>query len=300
MAYSIRFRRWVPAVAFVAFVVGYFVVTQYIDNIPEADQFDVDGSVEFGMWSTLLGAIGGFAMAASVYFALWLAGLLRLFSGRVRGRTVAQWILTVLIVVGTVFAVLFTREDSEGEISKALTKGVRPVSAIAALLVTPGLVAFMAQRSIASDDANWRESGSCQMRLLMRLRNEVRRLLTIFGAFLTLVVVTTGMRRRALLAAHPELPIPPEQVLLYGLIFAVLLGLFFGIANSAIDGRAERFLDDFAPLPSPTDAALSDKLRRRNDLEALVGVGGSWRTFETTTLIGAPLISALIGSAISG
>jgi hypothetical protein len=45
---------------------------------------------------------------------------------------------------------------------------------------------------------------------------------------------------------------------------------------------------------------LSDKLRRRNDLTALVGVGGSWRSFETTTLIAAPLISALIGSATGG
>jgi hypothetical protein len=30
----------------------------------------------------------------------------------------------------------------------------------------------------------------------------------------------------------------------------------------------------------------------------VVGVGGSWRTFETTVVIAAPLITALIGSAL--
>jgi hypothetical protein len=299
-AYAMRFRRWVPAAAFAAFVTGYFVVTWYIDNIPEADQFKKMGTIEFGMWSALLGGVGGFAMAACVYFVLWLADDVRLVPGGVRLGTRAYWLGTVAIVLGTVFTALFTRENSEGKISKALTERVHPVSATSAILIAPGLVAFMALRSIASDDRNWSESHSCQMRLLIRLRREVRRLLTTFGAFLTLVVVATGIRRRALLAAHPKLPIPSEQVLLYGLIFAILLGLFYSAANSAIDGRAQRFLGDLAPLPSPADPALSEKLRRRNDLEVLIGVGGTWRNFETTTLIAAPLISALIGSATGG
>jgi hypothetical protein len=45
----------------------------------------------------------------------------------------------------------------------------------------------------------------------MALRAELRRLLATFGAFLTLLVITTGMRRRALLAYDPELWVPPEQ-----------------------------------------------------------------------------------------
>jgi hypothetical protein len=114
-----------------------------------------------------------------------------------------------------------------------------------------------------------------------------------------LLVITTGMRRRALLAFDPELPVPPEQVLLYGLLFAALLGTFYGLATTAIDARARRMLDEFAPLPGPTDPTLSEQLQRRSDIATLVGSGGSWRSFETTVVIAAPLLTALIGIATS-
>ncbi len=171
---------------------------------------------------------------------------------------------------------------------------------IVGLCMAPGLVGFMALRSLATADANWREPGLCRLRLLIRLRGELRRLLATFGAFLTLLVVATGMRRRALLALDPDVVVPPEQVLLYGLVFAVLLGLFYVAASSAIDGRAERFVEEFEPLPDPADETLSDKLRRRTDLGLLVGSGGSWRSFETTVVIAAPLLTPLIGSATGG
>jgi hypothetical protein len=133
--------------------------------------------------------------------------------------------------------------------------------------------------------------------LLIRLRHDLRRVLATLGAFLTVLVVATGMRRRALLAFDADLSIPPEPVLLYGLVFAILLGLFYVAASSAIDHRAQRFIDSFAGLPDPADETLSDSLRKRADLAALVGNGGTWRSFETTVVIAAPLITALIGSA---
>jgi hypothetical protein len=76
-----------------------------------------------------------------------------------------------------------------------------------------------------------------------------------------------------------------------------LLGLFYGAAAAAMDGRVQRLLEEFTPLPDPADPALSDHLRQRNDLAALIGGGGSWRSFETTVVIAAPLLTALIGSA---
>jgi hypothetical protein len=56
-------------------------------------------------------------------------------------------------------------------------------------------------------------------------------------------------------------------------------------------------IDEFTPLPDPADPDLSDHLRKRNDLASMTGGGGSWRTFETTVVIAAPLLSALIGAA---
>ena len=289
-------RRWVPAVAFVLFVVGLWAASSYVAGLPVADRFD--DVLLFDLWAGLFGALVGFALVSCLYAVVWLSGVLAL-GDRVPARRAAAWFGTVVVVLSSVFALLFAGGSNAADsVDRSLAIQSRPVIVVAALLQVPGLAAFLALRFIATESAHWGESGTCRLRLVMRLRGELRRLLAMFGAFLTLLVITTGLRRRALLELDPGHELPAEQVLLYGLVFAVLLGLFYVVAAGAIDRRAEGLLDEFAPLPDPADAALSDVLRRRTDLASLTGGGGSWRTFETTVVIAAPLLTALIGSAI--
>jgi hypothetical protein len=207
------------------------------------------------------------------------------------------WLGAVVAVGGTVLASLFIgSSNADQSIDKSLADQTRPVTWFAAVCLAPGLMGFLALRSIARSSECWTESNACRLRLLLRLRAELRRLLAILGAFLTLLVIATGTRRRALLALDPHLDVPSEAVLLYGLVFAGVLAIFYLAANSAIDARARTLLDGFAPLPDPGDAQSSDFLRRRNDLGAAMGLdAGSWRTFESTVVVAAPLISALIG-----
>jgi hypothetical protein len=181
--------------------------------------------------------------------------------------------------------------------SDGRTYRVCDVDELAQAIAGGPLVTFLALRSLARDDENWQEPGSGRMLLVIRSRAELRRLTTVLGVLLTLLVVATGLRRRALLAYDPGLPIPAAQVLLYGLLFAVLLGLMYLASTSAIDRRAALFLDEFAPLPDPGAGDLGTPLARRNDLGAVIGAGGSWRSFETTVVIVAPLLTALIGIA---
>ena len=284
---------------FVLFVAGFWAAAFYIQQIPVADRFD-DVEVEFGLWVALIGALGGFALAACLCFVTWLAELVRLFD-RVRVATVVTWVVSVLVVGATVFVSLFvTGGSAEEDIGQELTSQTRPVVIVVGLCMAPGLVALLALRSAATEESNWLEPGACRLRLLIRLRTELRTVLAMLGAFLTVLVIATGMRRRALLALEiPGLAVPREQVLLYGLVFAVLLGLFYVAANSAIDLRAQRFIDEFASLPDPADEAISDQVRKRKDLTELVGSGGTWRSFETVVVIAAPLLTALIGSATS-
>jgi hypothetical protein len=289
-------QRWVPAVSFLLFVVGLWAASSYVARLPVADRFD--DVVLFDMWAGLFGALVGFALVSCLYAVVWLSGLLAL-GDQVRPGNVAAWLGTVLLVLSTVFALLFAGGSNAAEsVDKSLAIQSRPLIVVAALLQVPGLAAFLALRFIATEEGHWGESGPCRLRLVLRLRTELRRLLAMFGAFLTLLVITTGLRRRALVELDPGLALPAEQVLLYGLVFAALLGLFYVVAAGAIDRRAEGLLDEFAPLPDPADAALSDVLRRRTDLSSLTGSGGSMRTFETTVVIAAPLLTALIGSAI--
>jgi hypothetical protein len=67
-------RRWVPGAVFVLFVAGLWATTAYIRSVPVADQFDE--VAEFHLWVGLVGALAGFAIAASVYFGVGLIGLL--------------------------------------------------------------------------------------------------------------------------------------------------------------------------------------------------------------------------------
>jgi hypothetical protein len=286
----------------VLFLVGFCAAWFYIRSVPVADEFD--GVVLFDMWALLLGALMGFALASCLYFVVWCWAIMCMF-GRSQLRQlvplVVSWLGTALLIqamVGLLLILVFWggAGGDSGGVDEELAASTRPLTLLAGLSQVPGLVGFLALRSLAVDETR-AESPLCRLRLLVRLRSELQRLLATFGAFLTLLVIATGLRRKALLAMDPDVQVPPEGVLLYGLLFAVMLGLFYGAANGAIARRAELLLEEFAPLPDPADPELSDRVTRRRDLASLAAGGGSWSTFQTTVVIAAPLLSGLIGSA---
>lgn len=178
-----------------------------------------------------------------------------------------------------------------------LTAATRPVNLSIATLELPGLVGLLALRQVAVRDATRDGPQRCSMLLLIRLRADLRRSLALLGVALTLLVIATGMRRRTLLAFDPALPIPEEQVLMYGLIFAALLGLLFMSASAAIDARAASTVDGLEPFPDPQDDTFAARLKRRADLASAMGSASSFASFQSAVVITAPLLSALIGTS---
>lgn len=290
-----RFQSLLAVIALVLFVAGFQLANRYIRDIEVADRFD-DVSVQFDLWAAVIGIIGGFALAGGMYFVVWLVDVIRM-SAPVRWRDVAAWILVVVAVGFVVFGSMFFSTSGEPRIPGALSHQTRPVTLLAALCLAPGLVMFLALRGSATHDGTWQENDLCQMQMILRLRRELRRLLTTFGAFLTILVVATGLRRKALLALDPKMNVPPEQVLLYGLAWATVLGVFYLAASTAIDNRAARIVNRLAPIRAPSDPEFSAELERRGELAGVVGSGGAWDTFQAGVLVAAPLISALISSA---
>jgi hypothetical protein len=123
---QVSWYRWLPAIVFVLFVGGFWAAAFYIKHIPVADRFD-DVEVEFGLWVALIGALGGFALAACLCFVAWLVGLVRLFH-RVHAATVITWIVSVLVVDAILFATLFfSGESAAASVGKTLTRQTRPV-----------------------------------------------------------------------------------------------------------------------------------------------------------------------------
>jgi len=289
--------RWLAPLAFGLFVAAFLAVGAYLRQVPAADAFP-SREVEFSLWVTVMGLLGGLALASAAYLVWWLPGLARL-SSDVTAADRLLWAGVVVVVLGTVLAVLFVGGSAGPDsVDRSLASQTRPVIVACALCLAPGLIGLLAVRSVARGDSGWQGSDAERLQLLLRLRSELRRLLTVLGAFLTLLVVATGARRQAMLTLRPAPDVPAEVVVLYGGTFAVVLGLFFVVANGAIDARAGELLEQYAALPDLADPALSQQIARRDDLAGLLGLGGSRRTFESSVVVASPLLTALVAAAL--
>lgn len=212
-----------------------------------------------------------------------------------------RWASSVVLIVGSLVASLFWSSEAASidTIGEQLGRQTRPIKVAVAIASVPGLAGFLMIRSIAGHAVNWHERGTCQVMLVTRLQRELQRTLAMFAVLLALIVVTTGMRRRALLAHDEGLSIPIEQVVLYGLVFATLLGALYGVAKAAIDQRAAAIVERYAALPDPSDSRFGEVLKRRTELQQVLSLGrGTRQSFESTVAITAPLVTALIGSAL--
>ena len=93
-----------------------------------------------------------------------------------------------------------------------------------------------------------------------------RLIVTIVSAFTAVVVVAilcSGALRAAFLFAHPNQKddFPPQNVLLYGAIFAILLALITVPLVASWRSRALRLVEVVAPAPSTERAALETRLQ---------------------------------------
>jgi hypothetical protein len=287
---------WLTPVLAGLFIIGYTAGSIFVRSVPIAARFD-PVRTQYDLWAAVVGSLCGYALSAALYFGCAVVGIARI-GARVRMAPLAVACAAVLLALVAVFAVFSIAEAHRPPSTDSrLASQTWQISIGVAICASPGLLGFLMVRMIAVDNESWMEDGFCRMRLVMRVRMELRRLLNVLGAFLTLIVIATGLRRRALLSLDPHAALPSDAVLLYGLVFAVLIALFFISASSALDVRAAQIVDEFAPLPQPDVPELSDALSRRNDLAALVGLGGSWRTFQAVVVVAAPLLTALIASA---
>ena len=301
-------HAWIGVVLCVLALAGFWAGTTFMRQLDVADRFkasEVTGpGVEgkYALWTILIGAVVGFAAAACACFVIWLIGLLRLFD-RIRARLVGTWMVTVLVVSVTLIVTLWRGgQAGAAPLDAEVAEATRPVTVVVWLCAMPGLVALLALRNVAQQSrqraGREKEPGECRLALVLRLRTELRRLLATFGVLLTLIVVATAARRDALLAADTTLQIPATLVILYGLLFAVVLGLFYAAASGPIDRLATELLDDVQTLGDPAAAGFSEAVKRRAELAAVMGSSGSWKSFEAGALIAAPLVSALVGGAI--
>jgi hypothetical protein len=288
------------AVAALGALIGRWIILK----APDARQFTPDNKAApqaLQLWAALIGILSGSGLAAGVLMARWSWQLLRTFRPKVPRMSAARWALATALVLLTVnwLQAGLPAGTVPGQHVHLFGRQLVAISIAGGLIAIPGLVGFLAARSLAWNDSQWNEEPRCQILMVVRLRRHLRRLLGAFGLLLTLIVVTTAARRQLRLAIKPNAAYSQEFVLLYGLLFAAVLALFHLSAAMALDGRCERLLAEYAPVPDPAAEDISAPLARRADLAAFLGMGASWqKSFQDGVIIFAPLLTAVIGAAL--
>jgi len=288
------------AVAAAGALIGRLIILK----APDARQFTPDRKAAvqaLQLWAALIGILSGSGLAAGVLMARWSWQLLRTFQPRVPGMSAVRWALATVLVLLTVnwLDTGLPAGTVAGQHVHLFVRQIVSIGIAGGVIAIPGLVGFLAVRSLAWNDSQWDEEPRCQILMIVRLRRHLRRLLGAFGLLLTLLVVTTAARRQLVLAFNPNATYSQEYVLLYGLLFAAVLALFHLSAAMALDGRCERLLAEYAPVPDPAAEDISAPLARRTDLAAFLGMGAPWqKSFQDGVIIFAPLLTALIGTAL--
>jgi hypothetical protein len=280
---------------------GAWIGYSLIRHAPDAARFTQDKRVALELWAGLIGGLCGYGLAAGVVMTRWLWQVLKIFKPAAPRRSAVGWALaTGLILVTTGQAPAGIPAGTvDGRPVHLFFRQIITITVAGGVIAIPGLVGFLALRSLARNDDQWNEEPLCQVLMVLRLRQRLRRLLGTFGLLLTLLVVATAARRQLVLTFYKNATYPQEFVLLYGLLYASMLALFHVSAAMAIDGRCQRLLARYAPIPKPDAEDISTPLRRRQDLAALLEVGGSWQqSFQNGIVVLAPLLTALIGTAL--
>lgn len=299
-----------PVIA-LAFVAGFAGVSVWVErqrgfeNLRETND---RVSSEADVWIGLLGGVGGLCAVIFVVSLGWIVGQFRAADND-QHVSIGIQAMGASAVAGLLIAGLLVG-GKEDERAALFTDATRPMTFLLIATAVPGLLVFSIVRSWASS-AGKDKNLSTRVEALKTYRTRLHQQLTMFGAALSLVVIATAQRRATLLAysesqyaPEEQLQIPEEQVLLYGLAFVAALGVMYFPAANALRARSDRLIGELAKTPTKITGADMDRWKKQFEgAQALVQPESAspigLRQFEAGAAIFAPLVTALINSALT-
>ena len=292
---------WALVILLAVATLGVWLGRSLVLNAPDATRFTPANKGTLELWAALVGVVCGYGLAALVVMTRWAWQVLKVFRPRIPPGSVVRWLLAILLTFSAVALVIhgIPAGTVNGQPVHLFSHQILGFSIAGGVSTIPGLVGFLALRSLARNDSQWEEKPKCQILMAIQLRQHLRRLLGTFGLFLALYVVVTASRRQLVLAFYKDATYPQNYALLVGLLLAAVLALFHISATIAINWRCERLLDEYAPIPSPRAHDISTPLKRRQDLTTFLGADSSWQqNFQNGVFVLAPLLTALIGTVV--
>lgn len=141
---------------------------------------------------------------------------------------------------------------------------------------------------------------------LAGLGSRIRQLVSMLGAVLAISVLTTAARWQAIETLPGGESLPSIIVLLWGSVFALVLGALYVPVHQRWAAKTARLISDEVKRQLPDDQSLrgtagfrAPELRLTKELQAALGVGGALKSLQGSVAVLAPVIAAAISSLFS-
>jgi hypothetical protein len=254
------------------------------------------------LWAALLCAQTGLWALA----LLWLLPTIRSLPGEYRRANRNEIVGSSIVILAIVIAI-----SVSGMVHPMWPNYFRGHAIkLGMLTILGGLVGLVAARGVWSVHGGLkllarRDLGSDEsLKTFLSLRDDAGRFLSVLGAIIGLLVLTTGAQRRAVLwySSHHDIHTHYgfELVLLYGFLFTVLVAAVYLPTSLTITEVGNRIRDAvFPPVPA-SRPEWADRLEKREKLGQLLGLEqGPVVRLKAGVAILTPLIGSLVGLLLS-
>ena len=244
------------------------------------------------VWMALFAATAGLAAIVAVRSLAickelgprWDAGLI--------GRSAGAAILVALPFA--LFRLLPSELSAFDDLHGPQLRWIPPLIGLLMLPALAGLVVVWHTLSARPDldlhDLDW-------------LGSRMRQLVSMVGAVLALGILTTAARWQAIATLPGGEAVPSIVILLWGSIFALVLGAVYvpvhqrwaAETTRLIADEVERQLADDRPRPG-TSGFRASELALTKELQATLGVGGALKSLQGSLAVLAPVVAAAVSS----
>ncbi|HSK15246.1 MAG TPA: hypothetical protein VK915_03665 [Gaiellaceae bacterium] len=262
------------------------------DGLPWNDWRGIGSDGPFLLWAT----------AICVQPAAWLLAFpaIRAIARRWRTPTAARsfevnaatvTLLILAVVIGPLPPLLGLRDPADTIPNHTVKRALINAAGLALALYAIRAMWYLAMktRTLASpgqaDEA---------VVLHQQARGDLQILLGILGALVTLAVISAAALRGLTLRVDADEALPPELVIIDGIVLSFLLGLIYVPAYLTLQQAGQRLRDEIAPMPPISNPAFGERLDQRSRLDALFGLDISpTMSLRSSVAILSPLLGSL-------
>jgi hypothetical protein len=247
------------------------------------------------VWMALFAATAGVAAFSAVRSVAMIKGLRPAWNHRFIALSAGAVILVVLPFV--LFWVLGKSSPRFGPFDDLHLTEIHRLNPIVAALTMPAVVGLVAVADVVATKP------APGLGRLAELGSSMRQLINMLGAIIALGVLTTAARWQAIGTLPGGESLPSTAVLLWGAVFALVLGVLYvpvyqlwaAATVREIAKEVERQLPDNS-YRDGTPGFRAAELALKKELEGTLGIGGALRSLQGSVAVLAPVIAAAVSS----